>query len=68
MGLAVLARVSWPARDPGVAVASGGDVLCMHATVLPDDAARIVMPIHDSRAGTTTRSTASPNDARVNSR
>jgi hypothetical protein len=41
-------HVSWPARDPGVAVASGGDVLCMHSTVLPDDAARIVMPIHDS--------------------
>jgi hypothetical protein len=41
-------HVSWPARDPGVAVASGGDVLCMHATVLPDDAARIVVPIHDS--------------------
>ena len=41
-------HVSWPARDPGVAAVPGGGVLCMHATVLPDDAARIVMPIHDS--------------------
>jgi hypothetical protein len=41
-------HVSWPARDPGVAAVPGGGVLCMHATVLPDGAARIVMPIHDS--------------------
>jgi len=36
-------HVSWPARDPGVAVVPGGGVVCMHATVLPDDAARVVL-------------------------
>jgi hypothetical protein len=40
--------VVWPAANPAVATASGGQVLCMKDTVLPDDAARLVTPIHDS--------------------
>lgn len=41
-------HVIWPAANASVAVAAGGQVMCMHSTVLPDDAAEAVLAIHDS--------------------
>ena len=41
-------HVRWPPANASVAVAAGGSVLCLHSTVLPADAASMVIPMFDS--------------------
>lgn len=39
-------RIHWPAPDPGVAVAPAGAKMCVLGTILPGDAASMVIAIH----------------------
>ena len=42
-------RVHWPAPDPAVAQAPAGAKMCVDGTVLPGDAASMVLAIHGAR-------------------
>ena len=39
-------RIHWPAPDPAVAVAPAGTRMCVEGTILPDDAASMLIAIH----------------------